>query len=93
MSSLTLDYPNRIHSQRNVDPRWITILAVGLVLVASVVLVAASTSIKVDSPASVIAILVPVAPAGTTQAQPAVTATPAPNPVVIAVPVATPPSP
>jgi len=92
MSTIALDYPNSLQVRRNANTRWITLLIVGLVLVASVILVAAVASVKVDSSSGVVAVPVPVAPEVNAQVQPAVTATPAGSPVVIAVPVATPPS-
>lgn len=92
MSTIALDYPNSIQVRRSANIRWIVFLIAGLALVASVILVAASASGKGDSSSGVIAVPVPVAPAVNTQVQPALTATPTASRVVIAVPVATPPS-
>jgi hypothetical protein len=92
MSTIALNYPNTLSAQRNANIRRIIVLIVGLILVATVILVAAVASVKVDSSSGVVAVPIPVAPAVNAQIQPAVTATPAASPVVIAVPVATPPS-
>ena len=92
MSTIALDYPNSIPLRRSFSVRWIVILVAGLVLVASIILVAASSSVKVDSPSSVVAIPVPVAPLVDAQIQPAAIVTPAPSPAVIAVPVPEPPA-
>ena len=70
----------------------IFVLLLGLVLVASIVWVAAAASVKEYSSPGVVAITVPFAPAVAVQVEPVVTATTAPSSVVIAVPVATPPS-
>ena len=92
MSTIALDYPNSLHVRRSVNLRWIVVLIAGLALVASVILVAASVSAKVDSSSGVVAVPVSIAPVADTQVVSSATATPAPSPVVIAVPVATPPS-
>jgi hypothetical protein len=90
MSTIAIDYPNSLQDQRTTNFRLMVVILVGLVLVASVVLVAAAASAKVDP--LVGAVAVPVAPLENPQIPAAATATPAPRPVVIAVPVATPPS-
>jgi len=68
MSAIVLDYPNRLQVRRKADIRWITIRIADLVLVASVVLVATASSVKVDSSSDVV--LVPVAPAVAAQPHP-----------------------
>ena len=93
MSTIALDYPNSIQVRRSANLRWIVILITGLALVASVILVAASASATVDSSSGVVAVPVPVAPVVDAYILPSTTVTPAPDPVVIAVPVATPPAP
>jgi hypothetical protein len=97
MSTIALDYPNSIPLRRSSSVRWIIILVASLVLVASIILVAASSAVKADvvsstSFSSVVGIPVPEAPTVDPQVLPTQTATPVPSPVVIAVPVATPPS-
>jgi hypothetical protein len=93
MSTIALDYPYGIPLRRSSSVRWIIILVAGLILVASVSVVAASSSVKADSSSSVTTIPVPVAPPADAYVLPSTIVTPAPNPVVIAVPVATPPAP
>jgi len=90
MSAIALNYPHSLPLRRSFSIRWILLLVAGLVLVASLVLVATSASVKADTASSVIAIPDPVAPAVDVEVMPAQTTTPAPSPVVIAVPVATP---
>lgn len=94
-SAITLDYTNCASLHRTANKRWIIVLMLGLILAASIVLVAASSA-KVDSSSyaasNVIAIPNPVAAETVIQASSEATATPAPNPVVIAVPVPMPSS-
>ena len=92
MSTIVLDYPNSLPLRRSFSIRWIIILIAGLVLVASVILVTVSTPAKVHPSSGVITVPIPVAPVAEVQIVSSATTTPAPNPVVIAVPVATPPS-
>lgn len=92
MSTITLDYSNSLASRRTVNARLIVLLITGLVLVASVILVAASASANVDTASSVVAVPVQTAPAVDAQHAPEVPSTPAPNLIVVAVPAATPPA-
>lgn len=92
MSTITLDYPNSLSVRRRINVRWIILFMTGLVLVASVILVTAFASVRVDTPADVVAVPVQTASADDVQSAPAATSTPAPSPIVVAVPVATPPS-
>lgn len=92
MSTIALDYPDNVTVRSSINLRWIAIFITGLVLIASVILAAASASATVDRPSGVVAVEVQTAPAVDAQYVPAVDSTPAPSPIVIAVPVATAPS-
>jgi hypothetical protein len=95
MSTATVTYPNSIHLPRVSILRWIILLIASLALVASLVLVlalSATASPSSGNLTSVVAISVPTAPTTGNQVLPTETATPAPSPTIIAVPVATPPS-
>ena len=92
MSTIALDYPDSVAVRSRVNLRWITILITGLVLIASVILVAASASVKVETPSGVVAVPVQTAPTVDAHNSPEAASTPAPSPIVIAVPVATAPS-
>jgi len=94
-SAITLDYTNSALLHRNTNKRWIIVLTLGLLLVASFVLVAASSA-KVDSSSNaashVIAISNPIAPEAAIQTSSKAIVTPAPDPVVIAIQAPMPPS-
>ena len=92
MSTIAIDYLISLPVRRSAIIRLIIVLVLGFVLVTSIVWVAATPSVKVDSSSVMVAVPVPVAPAVDAQIQPAATETPAPSPAVIAVPVATSPS-
>ena len=93
MSTIALGYPNSLQVRRSANIRWIVVLIAGLVLVASLILVAASAVVKADFSSGVVAGPVPIAPVADANVLPSTTATPAPNPVVIAVPVPEPHAP
>jgi hypothetical protein len=90
MSTIALDCPSSLQVRHTTNIQLIAAILVGLVLVASIFLVAAATPVKVASSSGVVA--VPVAPTENAQIPSTAITTPAPSPVVIAVPVATPPS-
>ena len=95
MSTTTLTYPNAIPLRRAVSLRSIILFVAVLALITSAigVALAAATNSSPDAPLSgVFAIAVPEAPVAGTPMLPVETATPAPSPEVIAVPVPTPPS-
>ena len=92
MSAIVLDYPNSIPTRHSIKIRSLILLIANVALIAFVFLVAASIFEKMDLTFGAVVIPVPVVPSLVAQIQPAVTVTTTPNPVVIAVPVATPPS-
>jgi hypothetical protein len=96
MSTVTLTYPDAIPVRRVASVRSIILIIAISALIAGAVLVisfsAAINSSSDASPSGVVAVVVPPAPAIDTQVLPVESATPAPGPDVIAVPVPMPPS-
>ncbi len=95
MSTAAVTYPNSIQLPRVSILRWVIPFIASLALIASVVLVLALFATADPSSGnltSVVAIPVPSAPITGTQVLPTETATPAPSPTILTVPVATPPA-
>jgi len=95
MSTTTLNYTDNISLRRSANIRWMIVLMLGLLLVASVVLVAASSAkldLSSNVPSNVIAIPNPIVPDAGVQELPEATSTPAPDSVVIAIQAPMPPT-
>ena len=92
MSTIALDYPTSLPVSRHANIRWMVII-VASILVATVILLSAVVSVRVDSTSGVVAVPVPAPAVVEVTAHSIATATPASSPMVIAVPVATPPAP
>ena len=96
MSTVILTYPDALPVRRVASVRSIIlIIAISALIAGAVLVISFSAAINSSSdvfPSGVVAVAVPPAPATSIQELPVETATPAPSPNVIAVPVATPPS-